>query len=212
MLYWLTTITMIVVSLITSKPESYRVITHYAKIKSPIIFSSNSKLIRTTYWTISSKEERPDENKNSVVSDDSADLKISSPSKQNKVSVFPINDVYEGNKGPHEGVKFVNSQVPMIEIQTDVKTMSRSKEIFRKVFLTWICGFDLGDDNKTKKHTPEIVITKEETRFEKWILNINLVFVILTSIVLFIIFSVPNTIITSTNNLTDLKYLNKTKL
>ena len=89
--------------------------------------------------------------------------------------------------------------------------MSRSREMFRKVFLTWICGFDLGDD-KAKKHTPEIVIIKEETRFEKWILNINLVFIILASIVLFIIFSVPNTPITSTNNLIDLKHFNGTKL
>lgn len=130
----------------------------------------------------------------------------------NKGSVYPLNDEnVEDTKltDRNEVVKFVNSQAPIIEIHSQTKNVSNSKTMFRKIVLNWICGFDLDNGkSKSSESTPKIIISKEETKLEKWVLNINLIVIILTSVILFIIFSVPN----GTNNLKDLKYLNGTKL
>ena len=155
-------------------------------------------MIRTTYWTINSKDKRPDEDiekKNSV----------------NVNSIYPVNNgnIEEMNKSSIDVVKYVNSQVPIIEIQNEAEIKvysSRAHVLFRRICLNWICGFDLGKDNKQKKveAATQIHISREETKCEKWILNINLVIIILISIFLFIFYSVPN------HNVQNLIHLNQT--
>lgn len=159
LLFWLTGITVVIVSLLTEKPEEFR-------------------LIRTTIWTRDLDSQRPDEYK-------------SVESKIDRITFTNTNE--DAGK-----LKFNSSQMSLathslsndrLSNEVEVKT---NKSLLRKILLTWICGIEdqspVSSSDQVYKN--EIRISVKQTKFEKWILNINLVFIIFIAIGPFVVFSI----------------------
>lgn len=151
-LFWLTGLTVVIVSILTKPQEDYRV-------------------IRTTFWTYKDKNPRPD---------DKLEETLENQVPKNKSSVY-----------------FTNSQQPLAII---VKEKNKATEediiikypLWKKVFLNWICGLDENvKKSETNKNKGELLSSVEQTQYEKYILNVNLVIIILVAVSLFIYFSVP---------------------
>lgn len=151
-------------------------------------------MIRTTFWTIDSESVRPDEG-NIKPQPVESDPENSHAHTIKVNAVFPDTSKLDMNN--MSDVKFVNSQTPIIAINSQnipLNNKAIKKSLFKKIVLNWICGFD--DENKTTAAVGDasqekIQISLNQTKFEKWILNTNLVFIICISVGLFIFFSIP---------------------
>lgn len=134
------------------------------------------RLIRTTYSTRKDNSNRPDETESETLKDisDNSDLKlIKSPKNQLKIELQP-----------ELQVKFVN--------------ISRSKKIYRS-FISIFCGYDVkqSEDNiqlqnsKEKQRRIESFESLNQTKFERFILNINLCIILTVAVALYVFFSIP---------------------
>jgi hypothetical protein len=104
-----------------------------------------------------------------------------------------VNETLATNDDKTNVIKFVNSQTPILEIKNETTNVKSSNSIFKKIFLNWICGIDTESDRSAEpvKSTQDLK-SLQETKFQKCILNINLVIIICISVSLFIFFSVPS--------------------
>jgi hypothetical protein len=150
-LFWLTGLTVVIISLLTRAQDEYRT-------------------IRTTYWTYKDKSSRPDDAREETL-------------------------VEQVTK--HSSIYFTNSQQPLAKINTnkneDIEVEVKVKrQLWKKILINWICGLN---ENETKSETSKIngdlSISIEQTKFQKYILNVNLVIIICVAIGLFIYFSIP---------------------
>lgn len=96
-------------------------------------------------------------------------------------------------------LKFASSQTPLsmhsisndrLSNEVEIKT---HKTLLRKIFLSWICGIEDEShaSNSEQVYKNEFHMPVKRTKFEKWILNVNLVIIILIAVGLFVFFSIP---------------------
>lgn len=138
------------------------------------------KLIRTTYWTRKMNGKRPDEDEDFTKLHDTDTFKI------------PLTDSdFE--------LEELKSKDADVQIKSS-KGGNRVKKIFNS-FLSVFCGYEdmqkrSGNEIKEEKECEskrrfESFYSLNQTRFERTILNINLVIILLVAISLYIFFSVP---------------------
>ena len=186
MLFSLTGIVMIIVSLTTKRLESFR-------------------LIRTTFWTRKDESSRPDE---------SDYLEKSSKKKSTWYqSILNLFKVWKQKKG---SANTFDNQANTIDEQSrcsaiikqfqmepeTIQSATVQKEFnFKNFLLNLFCGFDcdavdrthelsVQNKNETKRRI-ESFHSLKQTKFEKIALNFNLVLILITSVSLFIFFSIP---------------------
>lgn len=156
LLFLLTSVVMIVVSLLTKRNENYR-------------------LIRTTYWTRKMTDKRPDE-----------------------LDDFTKNE-YSGVAGqPFKSELEVHSSFEMTDLKSDQNLYPSVKENkILKGLLSLFCGFEYSQQkintqkSDESKRRIESFNSINQTKFERFILNINLLIIILVAISLFVFFSIP---------------------
>jgi uncharacterized pyridoxal phosphate-containing UPF0001 family protein len=149
--------------------------------------------VRTTYWTRKQRDKRPDE------SDDfTSELDL-----KNQIYVESAAELNEENPNEQEN-----------------PVASSKRKRFYRVLLNVLCGFDKQDENKAaqakedywpeeaelgnrlngnlskQKHKEakrryEIFHSLLQSKFERYILNVNLVIIISIAVVLYIFFSIP---------------------
>ena len=158
MLFCLTGLTMIIISLLTAEIENYR-------------------LIRTTYWTKKIKDKRPDE---------SNDLNMELNSYDNKASTIEDEEVSNINKF-------------QMQIETTTSNNFETKKI-KDFLINFCCGFENSFDKASELSNQKISEEKRriesfeslnQTKFERFVLNINLILILSISVGLFIFFSIP---------------------
>ncbi|UJR38666.1 hypothetical protein I4U23_031332 [Adineta vaga] len=183
-LFWLTLLTCVIVSLCTEPP-------------------TKEQLYRTTFWTknqqksASELEQMVDtaENKTSIVSQPTNSNDIHSPLPiEVETSLLNRND-----DGDIESLHTNLGQTNHIE-----KSKGCNMFVLLKSCWSWFCGLDDGSANESSHDTqlemrnkkendePDMMLQhRGERSLIKWILNINLVIILLIEISLFILFSLP---------------------
>lgn len=135
-----------------------------------------SKLIRTTYWTRSLTNKRPDE----------------------------VDD-FGQSPNDNESISEIELAIDLQPVESKVVHLSRKNRLVRTI-LSICCGFDKSNSNINESN--EKMITRQNetesrrrvenfyslnrTKFEKYILNINLCLILLIATCLYVFFSVPH--------------------
>lgn len=181
-LFWLTFIVMVVVSLLTEKPDSY-------------------KLVRTTYWTRKQSDKRPDE-----VDDFREHNIVDMINEPMMMADIEFNASRRKNSKDGETNSISKEKQKAKEIEGEDSSDKRSKfELAIHTMVSLFCGYELQTEENSDRLAAMCELQQKnearrrlesfqslnQTKREKRILNTNLVIILCTSIALYIFFSIP---------------------
>ena len=177
-LFLSTGIVMIVVSLITNNLEYFRT-------------------IRTTFWTRKLTDKRPDEQDFNEIKE--------TPFMKGVDNIVTIENELENINGVNSitisnsntSVKIKDKFEMQIENESNRKEKKSKRRKIADLLLNIFCGIESKKVDETQqkieesKRRLESINSLNQTKFEKYILNVNLVFIILLYIFLMTFFSIP---------------------
>jgi len=155
------------------------------------VFKNIKKLIRTTYWTRKDQTKRPDE--------DNDDENRMEKGVDNEAALFTKTELKSSNS--IELTTTTNNKRIETQMELVARPTSYNLTFLINLLLSLACGFEKIDDrNKELNLQAQTRIEKQrkldsikslnQTRLEKWTLNLNLILIIVISCLLFIFFSI----------------------
>lgn len=169
-LFILTGVVMIVISLVTNNLDYFRT-------------------IRTTFWTRKSLERRPDE-------EDFNEIKEEIQKGSDNIAVA-VDDEFKITFHIDDNEKNKEQFEMQIETPQPAKAKKSKRKKFLDLVLNIFCGIETKKTSETEqkrdeaKRRLESIDSLNQTKFEKYILNSNLIFIIVIYIFLMTFFSIP---------------------